>query len=185
MRLFIAIDFPEDIKEILLQKIELFKKSFPEFKWIKKPALHLTIKFIGETEPALAQEIPSRLKDALNKMPSFSLSTSQLGFFPSAQRARVFFLDLVQSEDLNNCFNIIEVQLLSLGIEKEKRHFHPHITLARIKNRIITITESDTLVSQTVPEMTMMVKEIILMQSELFASGARYTPVQRFSLRTI
>jgi len=184
MRVFLAIDFPEKIKETLLQKISLFRKSFPDFKWINKSSLHLTIKFIGEVDDSFIPEIHNQLNNAFKNIESFILSTTQLGFFPSAKKARVFFLDLQKSDPLHNCHNIIEQKMNILGIEKDNRHFHPHITLARIKKQSFSKDESDQLLKETIPKLSIKVAEIILMQSELLPSGARYTPVQRFSLRT-
>lgn len=185
MRVFLAIEFPEEIKETLLQKINLYKRSFPEFKWIKKQSLHLTLKFIGETKDSSIPEIYNQLKDAFQNIQPFDLSTTQLGFFPSAKRARVFYLDLQKSVSLHNCYTIIEEKMNALGIEKEKRHFQPHITLARIKNKTLSKDESDKILYEKIPKMLINVQEIVLMQSELLTSAARYTPVQRFSLHTI
>ena len=184
MRVFLAIDFPEEIKKKCLNKINICRKSFAEFRWIKKPALHLTLKFIGEVEEALIPEINTRLKDAFVDIEPFDLSTSITGFFPSPKKARVFFLDLYHSADLEKCYKIIEDELETLGIEREQRKFHPHITLARIKKRPPSQEEAADLLKEDIEEMTIPVNEIILMQSELLPSGARYTPVQRFSLRT-
>ena len=185
MRIFFAIDFPENIKEILLERITKLKRSFPAFKWIRKPALHLTLKFIGEIPFDTVDQIADMLTEPLGSIDSFSLSTTQFGFFPNSKRARVFYLDLEKSETLNRCFNTIEQNLESLGIEKENRRFHPHITLARIKNTNLSDDEITILSNQKIQKLTTDVHEIILMQSELSPSGARYTPVQRFSLRQV
>jgi RNA 2',3'-cyclic 3'-phosphodiesterase len=183
MRIFMAIEFPEEIKEIIIQRINLFKKLHPQFKWIKRPALHLTLKFIGELPDTIIPGIYNQLKEAFLHTDPFNLASGPLGFFPSAKRARVFFLDLKKSDPLEICYQIIENRLELIGIEKDKRAFHPHITLARIKNFNLTSEQSQALQSQSMPQIIINVNEIILMQSELSASGARYTPVQRFSLR--
>lgn len=185
MRVFLAIDFPEEIKQTLLQKIDNFRQSYPEFKWIKKPALHLTIKFIGEVQESTIPEIHNLLKEDLQNINPFTLSTTELGFFPNPTKARVFYLDLEKSGPLHSCFSLINEKLATIGIEKETRAFHPHITLARIKNRALSYAESNQLLCQQIPKLEINVKEIVLMQSELLPGGARYTAVQRFSLHTI
>jgi len=184
MRIFFAIDFPQDIKEILLFKITLFKKIFKDFKWIKMPALHLTIKFIGEVDESFIPDIYKQLKQPLQSIRPFTLRSTRTGFFPDHRRPRVFFLGLMESDALQSCFKTIDENLANIGIAGETRGFHPHITLARIKNNRLTSEDARQLLQETISEMTIDVNEIILMQSELLPSGARYTPVQRFSLRT-
>ena len=91
MRVFLAIDFPVEIKEKLLRKINDFKKVLPELRWIKKPALHLTIKFIGEIRDSLIPEINATLNDAFHNIIPFDLKTTNPGFF------RVSFQSLLNS----------------------------------------------------------------------------------------
>ncbi len=183
MRLFLAIDFPEKIKQSLYNDINILQEKIPDLKWIKKPALHLTLKFLGETEPALQRKIESALNTAFQETDFFTLNSTTSGFFPNPKKARVFYLGLEYSAPLIKCFNIIEGSLSGLGIQNEKRKFNPHITLARIKNTILDIENQEFLQKYKFPEIKIYVEQITLMQSRLSSSGARYTPVQRFSLR--
>jgi 2'-5' RNA ligase len=183
MRLFLAIDFPKEIKHSLYNEITFLKKKFPDLKWIKKPSLHLTLKFLGETETTLQRKIESTLNTAFQSTDNFDLITTEPGFFPNQKKARVYYLGLQQSETLQKCYHIIEDKLFELGIEKEKRTFNPHITLARIKNISLDSDEQHFLQEYKIPQKQISVPEITLMKSEFTSSGVRYTPVQRFSLR--
>ena len=183
MRLFLAIDFPEVIKQSLCNEIVILKEKFPDLKWIKKPALHLTLKFLGETEPTLQRKVESALNAAFQITDTFDLRTTITGFFPNPQKARVFYLGLGPSQTLQKCYDIIEDNLSELGIEKEKRKFNPHITIARIKNISLDLDEQLVLQKYKIQEIKISVNEITLMSSHFSPTGVRYTSVQRFSLR--
>jgi len=183
MRLFLAIDFHEKIKESLLNKISILQKEIPSLRWIKKQSLHLTLKFLGETDSTLQKKIESTLNTAFQTTDTFELTTSITGFFPNLKKARVYYLGLDYSDSLRKCYEIIENNLFELGIEKEKRRFSPHITLARVKNISLSLNEQKNLLGHESAKNTISVNQITLMQSDFTTSGVRYTPVQRFSLR--
>ncbi|KAA3615625.1 MAG: RNA 2',3'-cyclic phosphodiesterase [Calditrichaeota bacterium] len=183
MRLFLAIDFPDAIKQSLNDNILQLSEIYPDLKWIKKPALHITLKFFGETEATLQRKIESALNTAFLTIDSFDIKTSITGFFPNPSKARVYYLGLNFSSPLVKCFDITENNLSRVGIEKEKRKFSPHITLARIKKTALHLDEQQFLLDHTFSNISIPVQEITLMSSQLSSSGARYTPVQRFSLR--
>jgi 2'-5' RNA ligase len=185
MRLFFAIDFPEAIKEKLISDLKPLKNNYPGLKWIKKQSLHLTIKFIGEESQAKTREISKIAKNVFSHLETFQLSTKSLGFFPNKKRPRVFFLALNNPDQLFDTVTSLEEGLDSVGIEKENRKFLPHITLARIKNLHLQPEQISELENFKYTPFSLFIDEIILMQSTLTPGGARYTPVQKFSLRTI
>lgn len=185
MRVFLAIDFPENIKEKIIRDINPLKQEFPELKWVKSPSLHLTLKFLGETDPSKIAEMNSVLENAFNSIDPFQLITTKSQLLPTPIKARVLYLGLEQSGQLVQCYNIIERKIKSMGFERENRNFRPHITLARIKNRKLSESESAAILSHSFSRLEIEIKELVLMQSELLRDGARYTAVQRFSLRSI
>ena len=185
MRVFLAIDFQEHIKDRIIREIGLLKQKFPEFKWIKSPSLHLTLKFLGETDPNKIIEITNLLKNAFNYINPFNISTTNILLLPTPNKARVLYLGLEKTEPLIKCYNIIEEKIKSAGFEKENKNFNPHITLARIKNRKLSASESSIISTHSIPKIGIKINKITLMQSELLPLGARYTSVQRFSLRSL
>ncbi len=184
MRVFLAIAFPLHIQEDIIQEVTSVKQKFPDFKWVKKTSLHLTLKFLGNTEPTKIAEINSHLKNSFEDILPFELICSKSGLFPNSQRPRVFYLGLQESSALSSCYEIIENKLTPLGFKKETRKFNPHITLARIKNTLLH-EKRTLLLAHSIPKIKIYTTEITLMQSNLFPDGARYTAVQRFSLRSI
>jgi 2'-5' RNA ligase len=128
MRLFIAVDLPENVKEPLARLC----CGLPGARWVKPEQLHLTLRFIGEVDGGMFHDIREGLAEIVGK--SFTLQLDGVGFFPPRGKPRVVWIGLQQSEELLQLRNRIESCLVSLGLEPERRKFAPHITLARLKN---------------------------------------------------
>ncbi|MCX8028782.1 MAG: RNA 2',3'-cyclic phosphodiesterase [Brevinematales bacterium] len=126
-RLFIAIDIPDNIKKLfseITQNLNTLKA-----KTVPIENIHLTIKFIGETNKT--NEIIECLK--LVKQPNFIIFISSVGIFGNLYNPRVFWVGVERSDELKSLHQNIENKLLGLGISRDDREFSPHITLARFK----------------------------------------------------
>jgi len=125
MRLFIAIEPPEEIKEYL-SSIKL-----PDFKGtaVKPSNIHLTLKFLGEVDEDKKNEIKKRLNKI--KLEPINCTTSNIGYFPSEDYIKVIWIGLEPKGKLTNLQQEIDNQLKDL-FPKDK-NFHPHLTLARVK----------------------------------------------------
>src|SRR3954467_9630001 len=107
MRLFIAIDLTDSIRDKIVRFIEGVSGFAPDVRWMKPGALHLTLKFIGEFPDAKLDELKSCL--GKGRLGPFDISFSGTGFFPSAKSARVFWIGVQADERL---------QKLALGIDE-------------------------------------------------------------------
>lgn len=184
MRLFFAIDFEDNFKDKITEEINLYRNHTRSIKWINRRSLHLTLKFLGETSPDVCNAICKDLLTSFETVKQFVITTAETGFFPNKRNPRIFFLNLVFPRELNMIHQHLEKNLQLFGFKKENRKFHPHITLARIKQENADNKEIDVLNSLNIKPLTSTINEILLIQSKLTPSGARYTPVQKFSLRT-
>lgn len=123
MRLFIALELPEEAKKEILRLQDLL----PEFKGKKteKENLHLTLKFLGEVEP----ENLIKIKEALRKikMPKFKSSLGELGVF-SPKHVKIIWARIKGAEKLQE---EIDKQLVLL-FPKENR-FMGHVTIGRVR----------------------------------------------------
>jgi len=128
MRLFVAIDLPENVKESLARLC----CGLPGARWVKPEQLHLTLRFIGEVDGGVFQDILVGLAEV--KGESFTIQLDGVGFFPPRGKPRVVWVGLKRSEQLLQLRSRIESRLVALGLEPEGRKFSPHITLARLKN---------------------------------------------------
>ena len=126
-RLFTAIDIPEETK-ISLQKT--FRRNPSGLKWVNTEQLHLTIRFIGETDDDVFKMIKESLQEIQWK--PLALVFGSAGFFPSDRKPRIFHLGLNDDAKLGLLRKNIDLKLMELEIAPEKRDFIPHLTLARI-----------------------------------------------------
>ena len=128
MRLFIAVDLPKSIRDSLKP---LFGEKLPGSHWVGPEQLHLTLRFLGETDEALFHAVKTALAEV--SAPNFELRLRGAGVFPNPSRARVLWVGLGDSPPLLDLQKQIENKITALGFAAETRGFSPHLTLARFK----------------------------------------------------
>ncbi|HKY63329.1 MAG TPA: RNA 2',3'-cyclic phosphodiesterase [bacterium] len=128
MRLFTAIDIPDSLRQRLTPLLE---ESLPGVKWTPLENLHLTLRFIGETD---CQGFAA-LREALGELrpEAFRLQPQGLGVFPTPMRPRILWLGFRNETRLLDLQKAIEKTLLGLGLPPEPKAFSPHLTLGRCK----------------------------------------------------
>lgn len=130
-RLFVAIDLPEAIR----QKLATICYGLPGARWVSADpndgqTMHLTVRFIGEVDGGLANNIADALGNIEGK--PFDLKVKDTGHFPPRGEPKVIWAGVAANEKLSALRNQIERTLVEQGIEAEKRKYTPHITLARL-----------------------------------------------------
>jgi 2'-5' RNA ligase len=179
MRLFTAIDIPEEIVRALDLLIAGLRPS-ARIKWSPASNLHVTTKFIGEwPETRLAE-----LKDALAALPPrapISIEVRDLGFFPNARAPRVFWAGVHAPAELADLARSTEGALARLGVSVESRSFSPHLTLARIKEPLPLGRLHDAIAALPSTHFGAFIATgFHLYQSTLTPSGSVYTRVAEF-----
>ena len=195
MRLFIALDIDDAIRDRIARFVEGVNAFAPDARWAKPESLHVTLKFIGEQpEPAV-----DHIKQALTSVSAspIDIHFQGYGFFPTAKSARVFWVGMEAGPQLSALAPAIDEKMASLGIPKEERAFSPHLTLARgagrsasprrhktdAPNRIFQRLQ-EKLAALPTPEFgTMTAREFFLYQSQLSPKGSKYTKLARFDLK--
>lgn len=127
-RLFIALDLPEEVKEGLGR----ISYGLPGAAWISPEDMHLTVRFIGEVDDFLFRIILEALGGVHEK--SFYLDLKGVGHFPKRGDPTVLWTGVPENESLIRLRNRIESLLVKRGVEPETRKFHPHVTLAKIRD---------------------------------------------------
>lgn len=125
MRVFIAIDLPENIKHYLAS----LQKKLPEGKMSLAKDFHLTLKFLGELTPERVERVKQLLQEV--RFEELSAVTTEIGVFPNESHIRVIWIGLEPENDLLNLQQQIELPLAN-EFGKDKG-FKAHLTLARVK----------------------------------------------------
>jgi|SRR5262245_57731479 len=184
MRTFVAIDITPEIRERLARFMGQIQASLPGARWVRAEGMHITVKFLGEISAEQKDAIENSLR-TINSSP-FKIAIGGLGFFPNARSPRVFWAGIEADNALPTLAYAIDEALKSLGFEKEKQAYKPHLTLARLNpetKRTILAAATKRLLERTQPDFgTMTANEFFLYESKLSPRGATYTKLTRFGL---
>ena len=174
-RLFVAIRPPEDIRDLLLDAMD----DSADFRWQTEEQLHLTLRFVGEVERPTADDLAAEL--ARIHSPSFALRINGTGRFE--QRSSGALWAGVEPRELVAALAVkVERACLAVGLEPERRSFHPHITLARWKSRRAHETARFLEHTRGLASVPFEVRDFILFESRLSRHGAHYEEVASFPL---
>ena len=132
MRLFVALDVPEETRAVLDPLVQRFEKICRGARWVRLEGVHVTLKFLGEVDDALVPEIQNALSAVRHDKP-VHVAFRNFGFFPNDRHPRVFWAGIEPSPNLAALAAKVEASLKPLGFPPEKRGFAPHLTLARFK----------------------------------------------------
>lgn len=125
-RLFVGISLPDHLK----MRIRRLRRPIPEFRWTPEGNLHLTLRYIGDVEGTLAERIEEILRPI--RVEPFILPVKGIGCFPRHGRPRILWAGCHSGHPrLFQLHKRIVDSLLALGIEAERRAYHPHVTIAR------------------------------------------------------
>jgi len=127
-RSFIAIDFPESTAN-RLQEIAF---GLPHAVWVPAHQYHLTLRFLGDIEETVFEDVAHVLRDV--RAESFHIDLKNVGHFPLRGNPEILWAGVAPSDALARLNRKLENTLKRAGILPEGRKFHPHVTLARLKN---------------------------------------------------
>ncbi len=104
-----------------------------KIKWVEPYNIHMTLKFLGETEEDKIGSIRNVLSGISFRNQSFELKLKDVGIFGSSYKPRVIWFGIEENESLINLANDVLDQMHDLGFEKDRQNFVPHLTIGRIK----------------------------------------------------
>lgn len=172
MRLFIAINFNEEIKDKLCNIMQRLKQSASSGNFTHRENLHLTVVFIGEVPP----EKINSVKAAMDKLygEPFMLSINGLGYF-KRDEGNIYWIGVEKNDTLSSINNQLSAELTKAGFTIEKREFKPHLTLGR--KVILDNNFYSNEFAKCIPAMTMKADKISLMKSERINGKLTYTEI--------
>ncbi len=181
MRIFIALDIPEEIRARMMEYLERARSLAPEARWARPEGLHVTLKFVGEVSDARVREMTTTLFTV--KTAPFEVSFQDVGFFPNPKSPRVFWIGVQGGQSLLQLATTVDATLGKLGPPREDKAYRPHLTLARAGSSGSLKQLLPLLDPEKPPQFgTMTAQEFWLYQSEPQRGGSRYTKLERFGL---
>jgi len=184
MRSFIAVNFSQEVKKKLIEiQNELRSIIEGSLKWVEEENLHLTLKFMGELQENKIEHMKSLLSPVFKNYRQFRIEFKSIGAFPTINKPRVLWIGIEEGKnELETMVEEIENILANkLDIAKEEREFHPHITLARVKDKCRTNFEKIAKYQNKVFAEDIVTK-IDLMESKLTPSGPIYSIIYSWRL---
>jgi len=174
-RLFVAIRPPEPIRDLLIDAMD----DSPELRWVAEDNLHLTLRFIGEVERPLADDLAHALERV--RFEPFELRIAGLGRFDQ-RNGGALWAGVEPKAPVAALAAKVERACLSAGLEPERRAFHPHITLARWNRQSARAAEDFTARNRALASEPFPVGRFILYESRLSRHGAHYDAVAEYPL---
>ena len=183
LRLFIGIATPPSALPSLARARDRLRESGADVKWEPTEKLHCTVKFLGDTREELVPPITDRLSQIASVIPPFRVSYRGVGCFPGPRDPRIIWAGMEDPEcTLKELFRAADEAMSTLGFERERRAFHPHVTLGRVKGtrRIRELLASmETVILDNPP---VAIQDIELVKSTLEPGGSRYSLVAEMKL---
>lgn len=130
MRIFFGIDFPQSVKAQLKREADRCERFCEKASFTDGDNYHLTLRFIGEIDPAMLAVFETVLKETADRVAPFSIHLSELGHF-SKRGGHILFRGLRRERGLGGLVRNLDRALKNQGFPVEKMPFKPHVTLAR------------------------------------------------------
>ncbi len=176
IRSFVAVECTDSVIISRFEEVQgRLKSTGARLKLVEPENMHLTVKFLGDVEDAMIEEV-SRVIEETSFSP-FNFGIEGVGVFPNLRRPATIWAGVTEGVgEVAEIFGKVNEGLARLGFEKERRRFHPHLTIARVKGG----ESRDRLVEELVDLEnyefgTINVERIALKKSVLTPSGPIYT----------
>jgi 2'-5' RNA ligase len=180
MRAFIAIDLPATVHAALAEAQQDFRNACRDARWTRPEGIHLTLKFLGEISDAQTKQVVEALA-RIGPFEPLSVEVKGFGFFPQAQRPRVFWAGVEAPPALAELAARVESHMEKIGFVREDRAFSPHLTLARFQvPRAQSALEAAIAGRAATSLGRFEASEFFLFESKLSPQGAQYRKVMRF-----
>jgi 2'-5' RNA ligase len=185
MRMFIALDMPEEVVERIRDVQESLKEAGADLNLTRPENLHITLKFLGEVADKRKDEVVKLVSEALERFKPFSVKLEGVGYFGKGNRVNVIWAGVKGGKE-----DLIEI-IASLDektrhIRKNEHRASPHLTIARVRtgrNKEVLLNEIKSLGGVKFGEFD--VKELVLKSSDLTKRGPIYSDIETFPLREV
>lgn len=174
-RLFVAIRPPEEVRNLLIDAMD----DSPALRWVGEEQLHLTLRFIGEVERPVANDIAAALERV--RAPTFGLSAVGVGKFEQ-RNGGALWAGVAPRQPVAALAAKVERAIQQAGLEAEHRAFMPHITLARWNRRNAEAVDTFIRRNTDLRSQPFEVDRFILFESKLSRHGPHYEEIAPYPL---
>ncbi len=133
VRAFLAFEIPPGIRERLNAEMRRLRRELPPARWVRPEGVHLTVKFLGESESERLDALVESLTPALEGLHPVTFALNGTGFFPSARRPRVAWIGGTAT-GAEPVIASVERSAARAGWAAEQRRWSLHLTLARLRS---------------------------------------------------
>jgi RNA 2',3'-cyclic 3'-phosphodiesterase len=202
-RTFIAIELSDEARSHLSRELRRLAQALPRLRWVDPSTLHLTLSFLGELDDEQLDKAIQATTDIAADAKPFTLHIGSLGTFGPPRSPRVVWIGVTgDTPRLLSLQKQLTVRLAEQGFPPEERPYAPHLTLARIKDSLIsqelaalqrlippppdTHARQHTTARASDKEQhaAISVEHLSVMKSELLRDGPRYTCLRLCPLET-
>jgi 2'-5' RNA ligase len=173
MRAFVGIPIPHEIRRGIGEAVRELGRRVGGVKWVEVGNFHITLKFLGEIDESMSTVLSGSLRDATEKISSFTASLEGIGAFPSLSSPRVIWIGVEEGNSMVRKLQVeVDTELEGCGFQREKKPFHPHVTVGRVKRGARDIRKDVSEVRCSFGSFS--VDQICLFKSTLTRSGPIY-----------
>ncbi|HQU85106.1 MAG TPA: RNA 2',3'-cyclic phosphodiesterase [Pyrinomonadaceae bacterium] len=186
IRTFISVDINAESRRKVADYIQKLKNDFKDVRvnWDKPEKLHLTLKFLGDADEIQLAEVQKIVAEIAEKQTKFTLSLSENGVFPHPRNAKVLWIGVEdKGGNLTKINESLEKECKPVGFESEQRNYHPHLTIARIKDACNSAELVKKHLETQIEPREFEVSEIVIYESKLQPSGSIYKKIFNAKLK--
>jgi 2'-5' RNA ligase len=176
IRAFVALDLPDTARGRVAEVVAGLKPRLPGVRFTAAAGWHLTLRFLGPSEPTVLSDLEPPLREAAGACPAVDAEIGGLGLFPERGSPRVLWLHFALPEAVLRLQSACEAAAVRAGFPREGRPFRSHLTLGRWR---------DPAPRPQLPAVSLgscRLETLVLFRSELRSTGAVYTPLATFPL---
>jgi 2'-5' RNA ligase len=180
-RIFIAIKiYPDPSFKGFIKKLQAILEK-EKIRWVNPHNLHLTLRFLGETNTELIPQISAELSNVALETKTFTINLTGVGVFRSVSYPRVLWVGIEKNEDLQELKNMVDYSLKNVGFAVEDKSYIPHLTLGRMK-RINNRNMLRNLLKEYGEEKLQVLhaESMIFYESKLSEDGPEYIPIKEY-----
>jgi 2'-5' RNA ligase len=182
-RIFLALNFSVAVTRKIAEEVERRKAAIAgagfRVAWVPAANLHLTLRFLGSIGDELVEGVTGACKRVAARHAPIEARAGGLGAFPSLQKPNVLWVGVEAPPALGALQREVEAAMVELGLPREERPYHPHLTAGRVKEGRGSLAE---LWTGEVQGGSCLLGEIVVYESKTRSAGAEYTARARIPL---